>query len=75
MIKNKIEIKNKILELKSNDKIVRNGKIIECVPEIKRDFKLFIGDVVDRQLRDGDITTLIIKTLSVASVSISLHQS
>ena len=57
----KITINNyniKGYKLKPGDEILRNGQTIKGIPETKRDFKLNIGDVVDRQLKDGDIVLL-----------------
>jgi DNA-directed RNA polymerase beta' subunit len=47
---------NKDFELRKGDKIKRKDEIIEEI-EIskKRDFKIEIGDVVERQLKNGDV--------------------
>jgi DNA-directed RNA polymerase beta' subunit len=43
-------------ELKTGDRIKRGDQIIDNIEEIKkRDFKLDIGDVVERHLKNGDI--------------------
>jgi DNA-directed RNA polymerase subunit A' len=49
--------KDKEYVLRPGDVVVRCGKVIENVqPPRKKDFKLQIGDVIDRQLQDGDWT-------------------
>lgn len=42
-------------EIKNNDKIIRDNKIIDAIPTIKRDISLKIGDIVDVHLQEGDI--------------------
>lgn len=42
-------------ELKEGDKIKRGDELIETIVTKKKDFKLEIGQVVERQLKDGDI--------------------
>jgi DNA-directed RNA polymerase beta' subunit len=54
-----IKISDVDFELKKGDKIKRNGKILEEVvyPE-KKKYRLSIGDIVNRKLRDGDYVLL-----------------
>jgi len=42
-------------ELEDGDRIIRNGKLIQTVYPVTRHIKVEIGDIVERQLRNGDI--------------------
>jgi DNA-directed RNA polymerase beta' subunit len=42
-------------EIRLGDKIKRNGEIINAEVSKKRDFKIEIGDVVERHLKNGDV--------------------
>lgn len=46
-------------DLKENDIVFRNGSQIESIKAAtKKKFEIFIGDIVERRLRDGDILLL-----------------
>ena len=48
-----------VFQLSPDDTIFRNGKKIEnVISNKKRDFQIKIGDIVERQLQDGDIVLL-----------------
>jgi len=47
---------NSSVKIEPNDKIIRNGKILDFLT--KKNFKLELGDEVHRHLRDGDMVLL-----------------
>ena len=48
-----------VFQLSPDDTIFRNGEKIEnVISNKKRDFQIKIGDIVERQLQDGDIVLL-----------------
>ena len=51
-------INQKDLCLLPNDKIIRNGEQIDVILPKRKDFRLNIGDKVERQLQRGDIVLL-----------------
>lgn len=54
----KIKVHNRNIELIEGDQLIRNEKQIECIIPSKKKFKLQIGDVLERHLKDGDIVLL-----------------
>jgi DNA-directed RNA polymerase beta' subunit len=55
-----LNIGQKDLKLKENDRIFRNGVEVQKVifPRIKQEFIIEEGDIVERQLRNGDVVLL-----------------
>lgn len=46
------------MKLKKDDKIIRNGSTITPTFTRKKEFHLLVGDIVERQLKNGDVVLL-----------------
>ena len=53
-----IKVDNELIELKDKDVIIRNTERIPVIFSSKKFFKLKLGDVVERHIRNGDIVLL-----------------
>jgi DNA-directed RNA polymerase beta' subunit len=54
----RISVDENLVVLKQGDSIIRSGKIIPIEPNSSRVFSLQVGDIVERQLKNGDIVLL-----------------
>lgn len=57
--RNHIVVKNDEQTLQVGDRVIRKGKLLENLKfPLRKKFKLRVGDIVERHLRDGDIVLL-----------------